>query len=162
MQKPVYPEPTHDNGWQCVDGMIEPGDFIPQQLADVLVEENIAGLTERDESDDEFDDALYCYCQKINAVTQVSQQKTKVSKIFSKNVLCYKKSILQYYSRTWCSGRVRSSCFNNSLMKILLSNVQTMLFINYFDFNRKKLTYILKWKSIMQIHLRKQTIKIHV
>ena len=20
--KPVYPEPTHDNGWQCVDGMI--------------------------------------------------------------------------------------------------------------------------------------------
>ena len=22
--KPVYPEPTHDNGWQCVDGMIEP------------------------------------------------------------------------------------------------------------------------------------------
>jgi hypothetical protein len=50
--KPVYPEPTHDNGWQCVDGMIEPkwvsGDFIPQQLADVLVEENIAGLTESD------------------------------------------------------------------------------------------------------------------
>ena len=37
--KPVYPEPTHDNGWQCVDGMIEPkwvsGDFIPEQLADV-------------------------------------------------------------------------------------------------------------------------------
>ena len=61
--KPVYPEPTHDNGWQCVDGMIEPkwvsGDFIPQQLADVLVEENIAGLTESDESDDEFDDVLY-------------------------------------------------------------------------------------------------------
>jgi hypothetical protein len=32
--KPVYPEPTHDNGWQCVDGMIEPkwvsGDFIPE------------------------------------------------------------------------------------------------------------------------------------
>jgi hypothetical protein len=22
--KPVYPEPTHNNGWQCVDGMIEP------------------------------------------------------------------------------------------------------------------------------------------
>ena len=48
-------------GWQCVDGMIEPkwvsGDFIPQ-LADVLVEENIAGLTESDESDDEFDDVL--------------------------------------------------------------------------------------------------------
>jgi hypothetical protein len=46
-----------------VDGMIEPkwvsGDFIPQQLADVLVEENIAGLTESDESDDEFDDILY-------------------------------------------------------------------------------------------------------
>jgi hypothetical protein len=21
--KPVYLEPTHDNGWQCVDGMIE-------------------------------------------------------------------------------------------------------------------------------------------
>jgi hypothetical protein len=43
--------------------MIEPtwvsGDFIPQQLADVLVEENIAGLTESDESDDEFDDVLY-------------------------------------------------------------------------------------------------------
>jgi hypothetical protein len=61
--KPVYPEPTHDNGWQCVDGMIEPkwvsGDFIPQQLADVLVEKNIAGLTESDESDDEFDDVLY-------------------------------------------------------------------------------------------------------
>jgi hypothetical protein len=61
--KPVYPEPTHDNGWQCVDGMIEPkwvsGDFIPQQLADVLVEENIAGLTESDESDDEVDDVLY-------------------------------------------------------------------------------------------------------
>ena len=97
--KPVYPEPTHDNGWQCVDGRIEPkwvsGDFIPQQLADVLVEENIAGLTERDESDDEFDDVLYCYGQKINAVTQVSQQKTKVSKNFSKNLLCYKKSILQ-------------------------------------------------------------------
>jgi hypothetical protein len=59
--KPVYSEPTHDNGWQCVDGMIEPkwvsGDFIPQ-LADVLVEENIAGLTESDESDDEFDDVL--------------------------------------------------------------------------------------------------------
>jgi hypothetical protein len=39
--KPVYPEPTHDNGWQCVDGMIEPkwmsSDFIPQQLADVSV-----------------------------------------------------------------------------------------------------------------------------
>jgi hypothetical protein len=39
--------------------MIEPkwvsGDFIPQQLADVLVEENIAGLTESDESDGEFD-----------------------------------------------------------------------------------------------------------
>jgi len=39
--------------------MIEPkwvsGDFIPKQLADVLVEENIAGLTESDESDDEFD-----------------------------------------------------------------------------------------------------------
>jgi hypothetical protein len=47
--KPVYPEPTHDNGWQCVDGMIEPklvsDDFIPQQLADVLVEENIAGVS---------------------------------------------------------------------------------------------------------------------
>jgi len=61
--KPVYPEPTHDNGWQCVDGMIEPkwvsGDFIPRQLADVLVEENIAGLTESDESDDEFDNVLY-------------------------------------------------------------------------------------------------------
>jgi hypothetical protein len=61
--KPVYPEPTHDNGWQCVDGMIEPklvsDDFIPQQLADVLVEENIAGLTESDESDNEFDDVLY-------------------------------------------------------------------------------------------------------
>jgi hypothetical protein len=43
--------------------MIEPkwvsGDFIPQQLADVLVEANIAGLTESDESDDEFDDVLY-------------------------------------------------------------------------------------------------------
>jgi hypothetical protein len=43
--------------------MIEPkwmsGDFIPQQLADVLVEKNIAGLTESDESDDEFDDVLY-------------------------------------------------------------------------------------------------------
>jgi hypothetical protein len=43
--------------------MIEPkwvsGDFIPQQLADVLVDENIAGLTESDESDDEFDDVLY-------------------------------------------------------------------------------------------------------
>ena len=55
--KPAYPEPTHNNGWQCVDGKIEPkwvsGDFIPQQLADVLVEENIAG--ESDESDDEFD-----------------------------------------------------------------------------------------------------------
>jgi hypothetical protein len=40
--------------------MIEPkwvsGDFIPKQLADVLVEENIAGLTESDASDDEFDD----------------------------------------------------------------------------------------------------------
>jgi hypothetical protein len=35
------------------------GDFIPQQLADVFVEENIAGLTESDESDDEFDNALY-------------------------------------------------------------------------------------------------------
>ena len=61
--KPVYPEPTHDNGWQCVDGMIETkwvsGDFIPQKLADVLVEENIAGLTESDESDDKFDDVLY-------------------------------------------------------------------------------------------------------
>ena len=34
------------------------GDFIPQQLADVLVEVNIAGLTESDESDDEFDDVL--------------------------------------------------------------------------------------------------------
>ena len=59
--KPAYPEPTHDNGWQCVVGMIEPkwvsGDFIPQRLADVLVEENIADLTESDESDDEFDDA---------------------------------------------------------------------------------------------------------
>ena len=43
--------------------MIEPkwasGDFIPQQLADVLVEENIEGLTESDESDDEFDNVLY-------------------------------------------------------------------------------------------------------
>jgi hypothetical protein len=61
--KPLYPGPTRDNGWQCVDGMVEPkwvsGDFIPQQLADVLVEENIAGLTESDESDDEFDDILY-------------------------------------------------------------------------------------------------------
>ena len=50
-------------GWQCVDGMIEPkwvsGDFIPQKFAVVLVEENIAGLTESDESDDEFDDVLY-------------------------------------------------------------------------------------------------------
>jgi hypothetical protein len=35
------------------------GDFIPQQLANVLVEENIAGLTESDESDDEFDNVLY-------------------------------------------------------------------------------------------------------
>jgi hypothetical protein len=35
------------------------GDFIPQQLANVLVEENIAGLTESDENDDEFDDVLY-------------------------------------------------------------------------------------------------------
>jgi hypothetical protein len=35
------------------------GDFIPQQLADVFVEENIAGLTKSDESDDEFDNALY-------------------------------------------------------------------------------------------------------
>jgi hypothetical protein len=63
IEKPVYPEPTHDNGWQCVDGMIEPkwvsGDFIPQQLADVLVEENIAGLPESVESDDEFGDVLY-------------------------------------------------------------------------------------------------------
>ena len=54
---------SYGNGWQCVDGMIEPtwvsGDFIPQQLADVLVEENIAGLTESDESDDEFNDVLY-------------------------------------------------------------------------------------------------------
>jgi hypothetical protein len=37
--------------------MIEPkwvsGDFIPQKFADALVEENIAGLTESDESDDE-------------------------------------------------------------------------------------------------------------
>ena len=33
-------------------------DFIPQQLADVSVEENIAGLTESDESD-EFEDVLY-------------------------------------------------------------------------------------------------------
>ena len=61
--KPVYLEPTHNNGWQCVDGMMEPnwmsGDFIPQQLANVLVEENIAGLTESDENDDEFDDVLY-------------------------------------------------------------------------------------------------------
>jgi hypothetical protein len=51
------------NNEYCVDGMIEPkwvsGDFIPQQLADVLVEENIAGLTESDESDDEFDDVFY-------------------------------------------------------------------------------------------------------
>jgi hypothetical protein len=43
--------------------MIEPkwviGDFIPQKLADVLVEENIAGLTESDESDDEYHDVLY-------------------------------------------------------------------------------------------------------
>ena len=43
--------------------MIEPkwvsGDFIPQQLADDLGEENIAGLTESDESDDEFDDVLF-------------------------------------------------------------------------------------------------------
>ena len=42
--------------------MIEPkwvsGDFSPQQLADVLVEDNIAGLTESDESDDEFDYVL--------------------------------------------------------------------------------------------------------
>jgi hypothetical protein len=37
----------------------------------------------------------YGYGQKINAVTQVSQQKTKVTKNFSKNLLCYKKSILQ-------------------------------------------------------------------
>jgi hypothetical protein len=35
------------------------GDFIPQKFADALVEENIAGLTESDESDDEFDDVLY-------------------------------------------------------------------------------------------------------
>jgi hypothetical protein len=34
------------------------GDFIPQKYADVLVEENMAGLTESDESDDEFDDVL--------------------------------------------------------------------------------------------------------
>ena len=58
--KPLYPVPTHDNGCQGIDGMIEPkwvsGDFISQQPADVLVEENIAGLTE---SDDEFDDVLY-------------------------------------------------------------------------------------------------------
>jgi hypothetical protein len=61
--KPLYPVPTHDNGWQCIDGMIEPkwvsGYFIPQQLADVLVEENIANLIESDESDDEFDNVLY-------------------------------------------------------------------------------------------------------
>jgi hypothetical protein len=61
--KPVYPGPTHYNGWQCVDGMSEPkwvsGDFIPQQLVDTLVEENTAGLTESDGSDDEFDDVLY-------------------------------------------------------------------------------------------------------
>jgi hypothetical protein len=47
--KPLYPVPTHDNGWQCIDGMIEPkwvsGDFLPKQLADVLVEENIAGYS---------------------------------------------------------------------------------------------------------------------
>jgi hypothetical protein len=35
------------------------GDFNPQQLADVLVEVNIAGLTESDDSDDEFDNVLY-------------------------------------------------------------------------------------------------------
>jgi hypothetical protein len=35
------------------------GNFIPQQFADVFVKENIAGLTESDESDDEFDDVLY-------------------------------------------------------------------------------------------------------
>jgi hypothetical protein len=50
--------------------MIEPklvsDDFIPQQLADVLVEENIAGLTESDESDNEFDDVSTMY---LNTVT---------------------------------------------------------------------------------------------
>ena len=50
--------------------MIEPklvsDDFIPQQLADVLVEENIAGLTENDESDNEFDDVSTMY---LNTVT---------------------------------------------------------------------------------------------
>ena len=34
-------------------------DFIPRQLSGVLIEENIAGLTESDESEDEFDDVLY-------------------------------------------------------------------------------------------------------
>jgi hypothetical protein len=51
------------NDWQCVDGMFEvkwvSGDFIPQKLSDVLVEGNIAGLTESDESDNKFDDVLY-------------------------------------------------------------------------------------------------------
>ena len=54
-------EPILQN--QCIDGMIETkwvsGDFIPQKLADVLVEENIAGLTESDDSDDEYDDVLF-------------------------------------------------------------------------------------------------------
>jgi hypothetical protein len=43
----------------------------------------------------DFEHYSYGYGQKINAVTQVSQQKTKVTKNFSKNLLCYKKSILQ-------------------------------------------------------------------
>jgi len=41
------------------------------------------------------DEPPICYGQTINAVTQVSQQKTKVSENLSKNLLCYKKSILQ-------------------------------------------------------------------
>jgi hypothetical protein len=42
------------------------GDFIPQQLANVLVEENIAGLTESDESDDEFDNVFYLNAECIS------------------------------------------------------------------------------------------------
>ena len=56
---PECPNPADNHGWHVIDGILEPkwldGEFIPQTLIDVLVEENILTDDKEDESDGEAD-----------------------------------------------------------------------------------------------------------
>jgi hypothetical protein len=59
--KPVYPEPTRDNGWQCVDGMIEPKLVSDDFMNDIL---NIAILQFHSSTNDLNNE----YCKQPNSI----------------------------------------------------------------------------------------------